>query len=216
MRKENHTTFYNLDTDKQKIILQSAIVEFSRQGYAKASCNRIVRAAGISKGSLFQYFGSKEGLFVFVCDRFIRKVKDAVKHADVDGEGFFALIRAVLISGVDFIDSYPEYFQIYLKVMFEQDVPGRGEFLRRVCLFSSEYLGLACQAAQESGLIRQDVSTEMILFSVDAVFDKFFLSYAGTGAQSLVLHGLGQSELQEKINELVAILEQGLARGGPN
>ncbi len=206
---KNYTTFKNLPEHKQKIILQAAIHEFSEFGYAKASCNRIVKAAAISKGSLFQYFGSKEGLFSFVCERFIRKVKDGVKQTSL-GDDFFALIRGVLFAGTAFIDRYPEYFQIYLKIMFEQDVPSREQFLTQVRLFSSDYFGDACEEAIANRILRADVSVEMILFSIDAAFDKFFLSYAGLGVSTLQLKGLKTKELSFKINELVAVLENGL------
>jgi AcrR family transcriptional regulator len=207
---DNYTTFCNLPEKKQKIILHAAIAEFSEHGYAKASCNRIVKQASISKGSLFQYFGSKEGLYSFVCGRFIRKVKDAVKHMSSGHHDFFDLIRGVLFAGIGFIDRYPEYFQIYLKIMVEHDVPGRYEFLQRVRLFSADYFGLACEEAMAKGDIRSDLSVEMIIFSIDATLDKFFLSYAGTGVGGLMLSGLSHAALTVKINELVAVLENGL------
>lgn len=209
--KENkYSTFNNLAVQKQTLILQTAIAEFSSHGYAKASCNRIVQSASISKGSLFQYFGSKEGLYSFICSRFIRKVKDAVKDAASADLSFFDLIRGVLLAGTTFIDRYPEYFQIYLKIMFEQDVPGRDEFLKQVRLFSADYFGKACETAIADGLLRSDISVEMILFSLDGALDKFFLSYAGEGMGGLNLAGLDEKELTQKINELVRVLENGL------
>lgn len=212
MKDKNYTTFNNLAPEKQKLILQTAIGEFSTYGYAKASCNRIVKTACISKGSLFQYFGSKEGLYSFICGRFIRKVKDAVKHAAPGDLSFFDLLRGVLVSGTTFIDRYPEYFQLYLKIMFEQEVPGRDAFLRQVRLFSADYFGKACDDAITDGLIRSDISVEMILFSLDATLDKFFLSYAGEGMGGCTLAGLDENTLSQKINELVHILENGLKR----
>lgn len=212
MHKENHTTFYNLAPDKQKLILQSAIVEFSRQGYVKASCNRIVKEAGISKGSLFQYFGSKEGLFIFVCNRFIRKVKDAVKLSTSNKPGFFDLIRDVLLAGVSFIDRYPEYFQIYLKIMAERDVVGRSDFLSQVRLFSADYFGDVYDLSVATGMIRAGVSKDIMLFSIDAVLDKFFMSYASGGVGALGLSGLEPEELHDTINELVGVLADGLKK----
>ena len=53
----------NLDKEKKLKIINSAMEEFSNNTYDKASTNRIVERAGISKGSLFNYFGSKEKLY---------------------------------------------------------------------------------------------------------------------------------------------------------
>lgn len=47
---------------KEKI-LRAAYKEFEAHGYSQASTNKIVREAGVSKGTLFNYFGSKEKLY---------------------------------------------------------------------------------------------------------------------------------------------------------
>ena len=52
-----------LPEEKQKTILDAAMTEFGDKGYAKASTNQIVQTAGIGKGMLFYYFGSKLDLY---------------------------------------------------------------------------------------------------------------------------------------------------------
>ncbi len=54
---------------------------------------------------------------------------------------FFSQVGRVLLAGIEFIDRHPEYFQIYLRVLFEQDVPMREKLLAQVRLFSREYFG---------------------------------------------------------------------------
>ncbi|MCL2530549.1 MAG: TetR/AcrR family transcriptional regulator [Oscillospiraceae bacterium] len=60
--------FHALDAEKQQRILHAAMEEFATQGYERASTNAIVKAAGIGKGMLFYYFGSKEELYEFLCE----------------------------------------------------------------------------------------------------------------------------------------------------
>ena len=50
-------------TEVQKKIIYVAIKKFAKNGYQKTSMNEIVAAAGVSKGSLFYHFHSKEELF---------------------------------------------------------------------------------------------------------------------------------------------------------
>ena len=57
--------FLKLDDGKRDRILNAAMREF-RYGYMKASTDAIVREAGISKGLLFHYFGTKEQLYTFL------------------------------------------------------------------------------------------------------------------------------------------------------
>ena len=60
--------FHALDAEKQQRIIHAAMEEFAEQGYERASTNAIVKAAGIGKGMLFYYFGSKEELYDFLCE----------------------------------------------------------------------------------------------------------------------------------------------------
>jgi AcrR family transcriptional regulator len=204
-------TFANLAEDKQQAIIKAAIFEFASQGYQRASCNNVVKTAGIAKGSLFQYFGSKEGLFLFVFSLFIDKVKAAVKEATAHKDDFFDLIQAILSAGLQFIDSYPQYFQMYLRVLSEQDIPRREELLAEVRLFSKEYFGPHCQAAQKQGIIRDDIEVEMVIFILDATIDRFLQAYARPYLDSgLDLAGLGSEQLQERVAELLTLLKDGL------
>ncbi len=209
-KKHVHSTFANLALAKQQAVLRAAIAEFARQGYGRASINVIVREAGISKGSLYQYFPNKEALFHFVFARFNAKVKGVVKALGVQDD-FFLLIRQVLEAGLAFIDSYPEYFQIYLRVLFEQDVPRRQELINQVRLFSAEYFGPVCAAAQVKGVIRSDISLEMVIFILDAAIDRFLQAYA----QPYLAGGLGlvtekSGEIDRHISDLIKVLQEGL------
>ncbi|GAB3063272.1 TetR/AcrR family transcriptional regulator [Salinicoccus sesuvii] len=60
--------FENLDENQQYHILTTAMAEFSAHGYKSASTNRIVDAAGISKGLLYYYFGNKETLYLNIAE----------------------------------------------------------------------------------------------------------------------------------------------------
>ncbi len=59
----NHR-FEGLPLEKRERIINAALREFASGGYGKASTNAICRDAGISKGALFLYFGSKKDLFL--------------------------------------------------------------------------------------------------------------------------------------------------------
>ncbi|MCX4272654.1 MAG: TetR/AcrR family transcriptional regulator [Acetatifactor sp.] len=60
--------FFGLCTEKRQNIFAAGISEFADYGYENSSTNRIVKKAGISKGSLFKYFPTKEDFYFFVLD----------------------------------------------------------------------------------------------------------------------------------------------------
>ena len=49
--------------DKAKQILQGALPEFLKHGYARTSMDRVAKSAGVSKQTLYSYYSDKDGLF---------------------------------------------------------------------------------------------------------------------------------------------------------
>jgi AcrR family transcriptional regulator len=52
-----------------------------KEGYERASTNRIAEVAGVSIGSLYQYFPSKEALVAAVIDRHTRETMERVRES---------------------------------------------------------------------------------------------------------------------------------------
>ena len=52
-----------------------------KEGYDKASTNRIAEVAGVSIGSLYQYFPSKEALVAAVVDRHTQELSEVTRNA---------------------------------------------------------------------------------------------------------------------------------------
>jgi len=72
-------TYYNLDMVKQNKIIQAGIKEFSKYGYNQASVNRIIKLAGISKGSFYQYFVNKYEYYWYINKQLL---KNKITHYD--------------------------------------------------------------------------------------------------------------------------------------
>lgn len=60
--------FFSLNTEKRQSIFTAGLNEFADYGYENSSTNRIVERAGISKGSLFKYFPTKEDFYFYILD----------------------------------------------------------------------------------------------------------------------------------------------------
>jgi len=60
-------------------LIQATARILVREGFDKASTNRIAEVAGVSVGSLYQYFPSKEALVAAVIDRHSQEVMQAVR-----------------------------------------------------------------------------------------------------------------------------------------
>lgn len=53
----------NNKVDREKLILQSALKNFNEDGYDRATITNIAKKAGVGKGTIYEYFSSKEELF---------------------------------------------------------------------------------------------------------------------------------------------------------
>jgi AcrR family transcriptional regulator len=79
-------------------IVTAAARVFVKHGYAKATTNRIAEAAGISVGSLYQYFPSKDSIAVELLRRY-RETLVAVVNDHLQGvteASFESVVRALL------------------------------------------------------------------------------------------------------------------------
>ena len=57
-------------SETRQRLLDAATAEFAREGYNGANVNRISRAAGFAKGTIYNYFPSKRALMLSLIDRF--------------------------------------------------------------------------------------------------------------------------------------------------
>ena len=63
------------------VLLDATARVLMKEGYDRASTNRIAAVAGVSIGSLYQYFPSKEALVAAVIDRHVHEMFQVVRDA---------------------------------------------------------------------------------------------------------------------------------------
>ncbi len=72
--------------DKAEQILRGAIPEFLKNGYACTSMDKVAKAAGVSKQTLYSHFTDKEGLFTALVKRIATKKYNFVCSQPLEGE----------------------------------------------------------------------------------------------------------------------------------
>jgi AcrR family transcriptional regulator len=73
-------------TPSPERILQSALRLFSEKGYDAASVREICEASGITKPTLYHFYGSKEGVYRALVDGTLERVREDMAGA-VEAEG---------------------------------------------------------------------------------------------------------------------------------
>lgn len=207
--------FYNLPQTKKDRILAVASDEFCRKGYAAASLNIMVERLGIAKGSLFQYFGSKSGLFRFVFEQALDKVKNHLRRVreETSGNPLPMRLEATLWAGSGFIREHPEIYKMYLQLLTDDTIPFRNEMTASLRQSSFRYLREMVQEACDRGELGARVEPEMAAFLLDAVMDRFLQAQAVLHMDAgLKLFHIDPSSLPDRIRQLVHLIGYGIIR----
>jgi AcrR family transcriptional regulator len=100
-------------------ILTAAAQVFEERGYAGGTTNRIAEAAGVSIGTLYQYFPSKEALAVALLERHIeetqRKMREWVGHMVAERHALHGALEDYLEGMLDVHAQRPRLQHILLE-----------------------------------------------------------------------------------------------------
>ena len=72
--------------------LATELEEFSEKGFDRASTNSIAERAGVSKGLVFHYFGSKQRLYRELVEQCVADVEAFVLSETPEGMGFAGMM----------------------------------------------------------------------------------------------------------------------------
>jgi AcrR family transcriptional regulator len=73
--------------ERPQEILEAAFAEFSRNGYAMTTLDHIAERAGVTKGTIYVYFDSKEHLFISVVRQLMKGPLDVLDEMFARHEG---------------------------------------------------------------------------------------------------------------------------------
>lgn len=208
-------TFRNLSEEKQDRIRRVAVEEFSEKGFAGASINAMVGRLGIAKGSIFQYFGDKKGLFLFAFDTAMEMVKDYLRtvRKETAQADLFTRLEQTLLAGVLFLKQHPVMYRLYIKTLFEHEVPFRNEILMSLRGYSLKYLRSLLADARDRGELRDGLDLDKAAFVLDALMDRFLQAQtvphldAGSG-----IYDCDEATAGEWVRELTEMIRLGIGK----
>ncbi len=180
------STFFNLDPDKRRRIVDAAIEEFSARPYHRASLSRLVQRVGIAKGSVYQYFDDKLDLYRWLLTEEVprRKVEhlqaQVVAAPPADLRGF---LRQAVMSGVRFMLDNPRLSQLASAVTVPTDDPQLQAVYREVLAGGHEAFTQLLRGMVSAGSMRDDVDPHLAARVIAAVL--------GSGLREIVLGQLG-------------------------
>ena len=159
---------------KRSRIIDTAMQHFAEHGYHAARVGDMAAALGIAKGSIFQHFGSKDGLFFEVYKRAVRsfpKYLDA--PAEVRASGFFEVLSYWLVRTEHLLHEDWIPYRISLLGNYGTDLALKRE-INRFLIAEDPYGTVAfVRFGLERGELRDDIDVEMIVSILDWTMERF-------------------------------------------
>jgi TetR/AcrR family transcriptional regulator len=159
---------------KRSKIVDVAMRHFAEHGYEAARVNDIATELGIAKGSIFQHFGSKDGLFLEVYKKAVRSFSRYLDvPTDVRDAGFFEVLRYWLARTEHMLHEDWIPYRIALLGNYGTDLALKREINR--FLFSEDPYGTGpfVRFGMERNELRRDLDQEMVVSILDWTMERF-------------------------------------------
>jgi TetR/AcrR family transcriptional regulator len=159
---------------KRDRIVEAATKHFAEHGYHAARVGDIALALGIAKGSIFQHFGSKDGLFFEVYKKAVRSFSRYLNVSDdIRAQGFFEVLRYWLARTEHLVHEDWIPYRISLLGNYGTDLVLKREINR--FLIAEDPYGTVdfVRFGIEHGDLRGDLDIEMMVSIIDWMVERF-------------------------------------------
>ena len=159
---------------KRAKIIDAAMRHFAEQGYHAARVADIASALGIAKGSVFQHFGSKDGLFFEVYKKAVRSFPRYLDApAQVRDRGFFEVLRYWLTRTEHLLREDWIPYRVSLLGNYSTDLVLKREINR--FLMAEDPYGTVdfVRFGVQRGELRKDLDQEMVVSILDWTVERF-------------------------------------------
>ena len=159
--------FMRISQEKRQRIVSSAVREFAALGFASANVNRIAQEAGISVGSLYQYFSAKDDLFMYIVELGASAIAGHVSRIIQADIRLSSKLERLLRLAQDYSREDPDLIRLYNVFSSEKEE-------ERARIIADKLESITAQAyrdmileAQKKGEIRADIDPGILAFLLD-------------------------------------------------
>ncbi|GIM28865.1 AcrR family transcriptional regulator [Clostridium polyendosporum] len=207
-------TFFNLNEEKQEKIMRTAISEFLNQGFEKGNIGDIAKNAGVSKGSMYQYFENKKELFLFSVQwsmEFLMKRYNKYMNIKDKDINIFDLF-------------YQNSKEMWLKLRDEREIVifiedvflGKyssltDESMAYMMKVSDEYLLKLIQDGKSNGYIRKDIDDKILSLFITGVslkIKEYLMNKARTAGEDIIDEDFEVYE--REIKAMIELIKNGM------
>jgi AcrR family transcriptional regulator len=137
--------------ERYQAILEAACAEFARRGFERGNVNAIAERVGVGKGTLYNYVGSKEDLFLQSVEYAAGQVIAHLKAHVIPKASPQERMRQLVLADLLFMDRHQDEYMLMVSIFYGANfLYGKG----------SDYLLLAMGAYREFFALIADICRE--------------------------------------------------------
>ena len=170
----------------REAVLESAIAAFGRKGYAGTSVTDILEATGLSKPTLYYYFGSKEGLFCAILESAYDGSAQRVREKMQRVEGCYEQLVEVAAGLFEFASTHQNLMRLVFSSMFAApgEIPAQAVVIQSKRRIIVDLVRKLIQQGQKNGTLsrshRADEIAQAYLGAVSQQIRLWLLLQEGT------------------------------------
>lgn len=179
MKKSYHKeTFEKIPAEKRNALIEIAVEEFASKGFDNANINTIAAKAGISVGSVYNYFSTKKDLFLSCVHYGLETLENVLNEILVSEEDFLLKVEKIVRKVQSHSRQRRNLILLYNEMTSESNSDLTWELASEMETISSRVYSSLLENAQSEGKIRQDMPPRLMAFFLDNLFMVLQFSYA--------------------------------------
>ena len=188
--------------ERRKQIMDAALTCFARKGYHKTTMDDIVAESGLSKGTLYWYFKSKDELFFSLVNSLFLEIRHDIDAIAEQHTSASDKLRALAHEFVSFFDEVTEFLNVFFEFWMQSALNEQLNqlFQNMLVQYRGKIAGII-EDGIEAGEF-QEVDAEQLAWAVMAVYDGLWF-YKMLAADEVDLEKANQAFLDTLLGGLV-------------
>ena len=149
-----------LEESRRTQILEAASKVFARRGFHRATIAEIAKTAGLSEGSIYNYFRSKEDLLVNIPHQLLQPVLipllERMPVPDTVGEAE-ELLTVLTTAMVERVRANAKFLKVFLSALPTLSAEAKEEYVKVLPIYAAELLERFLREGMRRGLFRKDL-----------------------------------------------------------
>lgn len=169
-------TFFKIADEKRERLLREAAMLFAERGFNQTDVAELAGRAGVSKGSIYTYFESKEDLYLYVCRDGMQRSRQAI-YGELDPDwDIYQQISHIFHQGARFVANHPEYLILYVNIASAGMERFSDHMSLEVEKHTSDHFKRLIRRDMQRGVVRNDIDVDVTAFMVNSLYIIFMTS----------------------------------------